>query len=367
MGFTVLNLNDKKVWHDYLNQLDHKDVYFTPEYCEIHEKNGDGIAQLFLYEEGEDFVYYPYLVRNLNKLSYLKKVTQKYGDLYDITTPYGYGGPISNVKNKERLCELLSRFTLVFKDYCRATNIISEFIRFHPLYQNHELIPGIEKTHIRETIFVDLTRDYDEIWANYDTKNRNRIRKSKSYDFRIKHGNRNELQEFQRLYNATMEKTGAKNYYHFSSSYFQNTMDLLKSHVELIEVLTEEGKVVMSVLFIWGDDYIHYHLLGSDEDYLRFATNNFIVDYAVKWAKKKGFKAMHLGGGYEGNHDSLYKFKKRFNRNGALPFYIGKQVHNQTIYRELASTVPNGLQGFFPVYRHLDKVQNKIAEYHQRH
>ncbi|MFK3960790.1 lipid II:glycine glycyltransferase FemX [Pseudalkalibacillus hwajinpoensis] len=347
-----LDLNDKKMWHDYLNRLDHKDVYFTPEYCEIHERNGEGKAQLFVYEEEEKIVIYPYLLRSLDTLPHLKEVIKNYGELYDITTPYGYGGPLTNVKEEGELSEFLLRFTESFKEYCHSSNVISEFIRFHPLYQNHESYPGIEKSYIRDTIYVDLTKDYEEIWSNYDTKNRNRIRKSMSYDLRIHHRSLEETKDFLRLYHDTMKRTGAKDYYHFSKMYFQNTFDLLRDNVELIEVITENEKVVMSVIFMYGDEYIHYHLLGSDHEYLSLATNHFIVDYAIKWAKERGFKAMHLGGGYEGNDDSLYKFKKHFNKKGALPFYIGTQIHHPRIYQELASSIPEEFQGYFPVYRH---------------
>ncbi|WP_371017734.1 peptidoglycan bridge formation glycyltransferase FemA/FemB family protein [Pseudalkalibacillus sp. JSM 102089] len=354
MGIKILDLNQKKKWHEYLNRLEHRDIYFTPEYCEIHERNGEGKAQLYIYEEKENFVIYPFLLRNLNTLPHLKTVIEDYGELYDITTPYGYGGPITNVKEKKRVKELLSLFSISFKNYCKTSNIITEFVRFHPLYQNQECYPEIEKSYIRDTIYVDLTREYEEIWANYDTKNRNRIRKTRSYNLQIKHRNPQERSDFLKLYYATMERTGAKEYYHFSEAYFDNTFELLKDRIELIEVVCDKEKVVMSVIFMYGNKHIHYHLLGSDHEYLPLAINNYVVDYAIQWAKKQGFESMHLGGGYTGNDDSLYKFKKHFNKTGALPFYVAKQIHNQKIYQELSSTVPRDVQGFFPVYRHAD-------------
>lgn len=42
-------------------------------------------------------------------------------------------------------------------------------------------------------------------------------------------------------------------------------------------------------------DFIHYHLLGSDEDYLHFSPNNSLIHYVVEWGKAKGKKALHLG------------------------------------------------------------------------
>jgi Acetyltransferase (GNAT) domain len=354
MTFRILDLNDKKTWHDYFNRLSRKDVYFTPEYCEIYEKNGDGKAQLFLYEEGENFIFYPYLLRNLNDLPYVSQVVEKYGELYDITTPYGYGGPVTNVKEDTNVHPIMRRFTNSFREYCYSANIITEFVRFHPLLQNQTIYSGIEKTYLRDTIQIDLLPDYETIWANYDTKNRNRIRKSKTYDLRIVHRTSDELSDFLKLYYSTMTKAKARDYYFFSEDFFRNTIHLLKEKIELIEVITKNDQVIMTSLFIYGDDYIHYHLSGSDRDHLKLAANNLILDYAAKWAKENGFKSLHLGGGYSGNDDSLYKFKKHFNKKGNLPFHIGKQIHNPIIYGELSSLIRDNLQDYFPVYRHPD-------------
>ena len=354
MTFRILDLNDKEIWHDYLNRLHRKDVYFTPEYCEIYEKNGEGTAQLFLYEEGEDFVFYPYLLRNLKDLPAVSHVVKKYGQLYDITTPYGYGGPITNVEEETNVQPLMRRFTNSFREYCYSTNIITEFIRFHPLLQNQMIYSDIEKIYLRDTIHIDLLPDYETIWANYDTKNRNRIRKSKTYDLRIVHRKADELSNFLKLYYSTMAKAKARDYYFFSTDFFRNTFHLLNEKIELIEVVTNKNQVIMTSLFIYGNEYIHYHLSGSDRDHLKLAANNLILDYAVKWAKGKGFKSLHLGGGYSGNDDSLYKFKKHFNKYGNLPFHIGRQIHNPIIYGELSSLIQDDLQDYFPIYRHPD-------------
>ena len=110
MATRILDLSERHIWNRYLSRIERKDIYFTPEYCEIYERNGEGKAQLFVYEEGENFVYYPFLLRNLNELSYLSKSVAKHGTLYDITTPYGYGGPITNTNDENVARALLFQF-----------------------------------------------------------------------------------------------------------------------------------------------------------------------------------------------------------------------------------------------------------------
>ncbi|PFO04945.1 GNAT family N-acetyltransferase [Bacillus sp. AFS076308] len=353
MVYKMFDLTEKESWHELLRETESQDIYFTPEYFEIYERNGEGEARLFVYDNGKDFVYYPFLLRDLSNLLIVKETSSKYGPLYDITSPYGYGGPITNVKDESNKKQLFNEFEESFRSYCLRKNIITEFVRFHPLIRNDQDYKDMESTLNRHTIYVDLSLDLDEIWANYDNKNRNRLRKAKANNyFTIVHRPPNELENFMRLYYKTMDKKNAYDYYYFKKDFFENSAELLKDQLELIEVVMED-KVIMSCFFMHYGDFIHYHLLGSDEDYLNFSPNNSLIHYVVEWAKAKGKKALHLGGGYTGDTDTLYRFKKRFNKYGDLPFYIGKKIHNQEIYDELIKDLPVP-ENYFPLYRHPD-------------
>ena len=43
---------------------------------------------------------------------------------------------------------------------------------------------------------------------------------------------------------------------------------------------------------------------------------------------------LHLGGG-TGVTDSLFNFKKQFNKNGHLPFWIGRTIFDRAAYDDL--------------------------------
>ncbi|MDR4949070.1 GNAT family N-acetyltransferase [Neobacillus cucumis] len=349
----MFDLAEKESWYKFIKNAENQDIYFTPEYFEIYERNGEGKAKLFVYDNGKDFVYYPFLLRNLHNLTILKEISSKYRELYDITTPYGYGGPITSAKEEAIKKKIFIEFEEIFESYCLRENIITEFVRFHPLILNHQDYKHIESTLNRHTIYIDLSLDSEEIWANYDNKNRNRLRKAQANNyFTMVHRSPSDLEDFLRLYYKTMDKKNAYEYYYFQRDFFENSAELLKDHLELIEVVMDD-KVIMSCFFMHYGDFIHYHLLGSDEDYLHFSPNNSLIHYVVEWGKAKGKKALHLGGGYTGDIDTLYRFKKRFNKYGDLPFYIGKKIHNQAIYDELVKDLPVP-DNYFPLYRHPD-------------
>ena len=77
-------------------------------------------------------------------------------DIFDITTCYGYGGPISSEIPKD--C-VLKQFRNEFKKFCEKENIITEFIRFHPLFQNQLLVEKfMHIEHNRYTVYIDLEK-----------------------------------------------------------------------------------------------------------------------------------------------------------------------------------------------------------------
>lgn len=86
--YKVLGLkHDAEEWRKTLESMpsSQQDVYFTPEYYALHEKNGDGESCCFVYEEkGDELaipaeasqsmpaqrVLYPFLLNNVSVLGY---------------------------------------------------------------------------------------------------------------------------------------------------------------------------------------------------------------------------------------------------------------------------------------------------------
>ncbi|TBL70836.1 lipid II:glycine glycyltransferase FemX [Paenibacillus thalictri] len=336
-------------WNEYIGQIPDADIYFTPEYCKIYEKNGEGQAQMFVYREGNDFVCYPFLLRKVGDLPAVRQLDLR-EDLYDITTPYGYGGPITNVKETGKRQDLFRRFSKAFAEACGELRIIAEFVRFHPVLQNHRDYTAVEPAFNRNTIHIDLTASESEIQGRYSRDNRNRIRKALKEGLTVKHSPINEIDSLLSLYYKTMDKKQASDYYYFPRSFFHDTIADLNGHIELIEIRLGD-QTIASCLFMHYNQFVHYHLMGSDKDYLRLAPINLLVHHAAIWAKSRGYRYLHLGGGSSGN-DNLYRFKKSFDETEANDFYTGKMVRNPEAYQYIVERLGIEEQGsYFPVYR----------------
>lgn len=323
-----------------------RDIYFTDRYCKIYEENGDGKLEVFTFQTKNGKIIYKFLKREIDII-----YGQKY---FDITTPYGYGGPLIISLDKEtNREELIEEFKKAFEKYCIENNIVSEFIRFHPIEKNYI---GMEKymdiEYVRDTVYIDI-HDEHKVWSNMVSECRTATRKAIKNNIKIEQTK--ELKEFKNLYIETMKKNNATEYYFFSDEFFYNTMEYLKGNITIFNAKYKD-KVISSVMAINYGEYIHYHLSGSDVEYSNYRPVNLLIYEMCLWGNKLGAKYLHLGGGYTGNDDNLFRFKKTFSKDGRGKFYIGKKVHLKEVYNSLVQKRKidnNGAinQLYFPLYR----------------
>ncbi len=331
------------------------DIYFYPQYAKLYELNNEGEACCFLCKKSEnDFIIFPFLKRRINSLNLFKDLPEEY---FDIISPYGYGGYLRN-----RYCSIDMKYFLnLFQNYCKENNIISEFVRFNPWLKTQDDCSKFLKVKLwNQVVAIELTKSEEEIWAGFDSKNRNRIRKSMRSGVIVKQDlNFILIDEFCRLYYQTMDKNNALNYYYFDRQFFQNMIDLLQKNITLFHALLKD-KIIASLIVLYVNNFAHAHLACSDEDYLNLAPCNRLFYEVALWAKKEGFKFFFLGGGKTPQpDDNLFRFKKRFS-NKFLDFYIGKKIHNKEIYELLSQKKLqyeyerknniNNNENFFPIY-----------------
>jgi hypothetical protein len=328
----IQSSSSDKNWKQYLQSLPvyQKDIYYIPKFYQLYEDLNDGVAKCFVFQKDSNIALYPFLLNSINSLGY--HLDQKY---YDIQGCYGYNGMVSSTNSED----FLDAFYHSFFHFCKKNNVVAEFTRFHPLLDNHKFSnKHMQVIYDRETVALDLTKDYESIWLNeYSSKNRNMIRKARKTGYKseiIESPTASQINTFIDIYTYSMKMAEADKYFFFNKYFFHNTFLYLKEFSLLFNVLDERGDVVCSSIFFHYGDFFHYHLSGRT-DKASNAVNNFLLDEAVKFAQKKGAKKFHFGGGRSPNQDdSLLKFKSSFSKT-SLPFYIGKKIHNKTIYDEI--------------------------------
>ncbi len=322
--YRVLKLTDYKDWEDCLEKLPSmcKDIYFTPAYYSLYQNYGDGEAQCFIFEKGGNIALYPFLKNPISPLGY--QLNKEY---YDIQGAYGYNGLIASTDESVFIAE----FWKEFDTWCQANDIIAEFMRFHPLINNHRLAsPNMMTFFSRNTVALDLRLSLDDIWMQqFSSKNRNMIRKAEKEGVTIVESDNYEI--FRRLYDGTMTDLNAENYYFFPQSYYEDYKASFKDNSILYFALLDD-KAIAGSMFMFSEDYAHYHLSARDRKYSKCAANNLVLWHGIKKAKSRGCKWFHFGGGTTGDdNDSLLLFKQNFSKV-KTEFWIGKRVHNQEVY-----------------------------------
>lgn len=339
----IFDMTQSKDWDELVRTFADYDVYYQSGYVKAFEIHGDGEPQLFYYEtDGLRGIYV-----------YMKRTTAIEG-VYDSITPYGYGGFLLEGDTSE---EKLKTLWAAYEKKMKEENVVDNFVRYHPVFANAVPMKTCsEVIDLGKTVAMNLTSE-EVIWTNFHSKNRNMIRKAEKNGIEIKHGQGLDLfDEFIKIYNATMDKDNAEEYYYFKPEFYKSIHRDLKDNYEMFWA-EYKGKIITMSIMIFANGRLNYHLSGSDNEYRNLAPSNLLLYKAAMWGCEKGMKTFHLGGGVGSGEDSLFKFKIAFNRFSDYQFSIAKHVFDQARYDELVAERTardasfNPESKFFPLYR----------------
>lgn len=213
------------------------------------------------------------------------------------------------------------------------SGIISQFFRFHPLLQNQKILESVSDViYMKKTIYID-TGNSDVIFKNMTPNNRNMVRKAKKNGVSIVTDKGERLEAFIKIYEATMKNNGADSYYYFEKEYFKELIDTMPDSIQFFYA-EYQGIPVSASIFLYNQHFMHYHLSGTLPEYRNLGAANLVLSEAAYWAAEHNIKKFHLGGGL-GIEDSLFSFKKHFNRNGEIDFCIGRNIFDKSTFDEL--------------------------------
>lgn len=354
--YQIISFSEPERWERAYARASCKDIYYRHAYAELCHCMGDGDPLLFVYEDEEGHtVCYAFIRRPLHALPFARDARLE-GEWYDIISPtYGYGGPLCAEPHEQLLWE----FRAEFEDWCRGANIVSEFVRFHPLSDIHRLLEGtMDIVYDRESVFIDLSRTEEELFGRYHPSHQRNIRKAlkSGLEFRVLEGHEalQQLEVFYCLYRATMDKVGALPYYYFSTEYLERLFSRL-GRSALLGAVFLDGRMISAALCLHEGDVLTYHLGASETASLHLGMNTFQFHHISLWARRNGLRVFHLGGGHRGR-DSLFQFKHRFNPEGTLMLNHGKKVHHHEVYERLVEGwkqyhAQSLAESYFPAYR----------------
>ncbi len=348
----IIQHTNKTTWDHIVKSFEDYDVYYLSGYVEGFRLHGDGTPLLLYYKTDSLKGICVLMVRDISDAEFFEEIEPN--TLYDAVTPYGYGGFIIEGDKTQENIQLLYNSYI---DVLKSKKILSVFYRFHPILNNAREFDGVTSIiDLGRTIHINLTTE-EQIWKDFDSKNRTHIRRAKKNNVTIEHGKGVELiDQFIEIYNQTMDGDNADDYYYFSKEFYHSVINDLSKNHEVFYAL-KDGEIISIAIMLYANKKMHYHLSGSKYEYRNLSPTSLLLYEAACWGVKQGFKTFHLGGGVGSGEDSLFIFKKAFNRYSSNQFSIGYDIVNQESYDKLieirkqkdASFNPNS--SFFPTYR----------------
>jgi hypothetical protein len=343
---------DSANWLALLDRLPH-DVYHRPDYHLLTGLGHQGTPQLFSYEESDGKLFlWPYLIRPIPAT-----------DNYDVSSVYGYAGPVSSPDP-----EFVQRAWLALGDHWRQLGVVSAFTRFHPLLDNAQLLanlPGISANEglcpAGSTVSIDLSIPSTDQVRRYQKVLRQEIRKSRELGFVTTEDTEWEhAGTFVELYLGTMLRRNSRKEYLIDEAWLRVLRQSLGTRARLF-VTKYEGRVAAALLAMEHHPFLHAHLTGINSEMAAYSPLKILLDDIREWGTQRGLQHFHLGGGLGGREDSLFQFKRRFSSN-IHPFFTGRWVLDRTRYEELErghrevllsrGYLIDQVPQYFPIYRY---------------
>jgi Acetyltransferase (GNAT) domain len=347
---------ENHLWWQTLKKLRH-DFYHLPEYVYLESKRTNTIPEAILISEGEKYFFIPYLLRSCDHLFDGDFSTSL--EAYDIVSPYGYPGILLSEAAVDSPEFMRSAITAL-KKVLSERNVCSAFFRLHPIINLglENILPDDVCKVKGETVSINLELSEAEIWRQTRNDHRNKINWCKRAGMIAKMVPFQEyIGDFIEIYQETMNRVGAVSSYYFDYDYFCH-LSQIGDRLHLCIVEWEE-QIACAGFFTECCGIVQFHLSGTRDKFLKQAPSKLMLDYVRYWAKERGNKVFHLGGGVGSTKDSLFEFKSGFSKQ-SQPFVTIRFITNEEQYNYLVELRAKALNtqfeevlksDFFPAYR----------------
>ncbi len=341
-------------WMRILEHSFQHDIYHTSGYHSLAEERGEGTAHLFVHEEEGYMIALPLLIREIDAMEELQEAGTGWRDA---TSVYGYAGPVAS--HREIPQAVLDHFRTSLFAFLKEHCIVAVFSRLHPLIPQNDILSGMgECIPAGKTVSIDLTLPEEVQRGKFRSDHVRCIKKMRRLEYVcIEDKNLTYLSRFIEIYNATMLRVKAKDYYFFERSYFEQLIRRLSPDCRLFVVLAGDEVACCSLIGACSST-LQYHLGGTPDKFLKQAPMKLLLDEVRLWGIKNGFKTFHLGGGVGGKIDSLFSFKAGFS-DRTHPFCLWRWTLYPKVYNTLCTMMRarneqngrvNASPDYFPEY-----------------
>lgn len=337
----VITINEKSKWIEYIDKSLQYDFYHTWSYHSI-EISGDPL--LLVFQEADIFIALPLIKRRIKNSGY-----------FDLTSIYGYTGPISNIKLEDLNDRFLENYKKSFLDFLFKGKFVSVFCRLNPFLNQQRFINMFGGLHDNgKTVAINLVTTYEEQKTKYRRSLIKSIKQLKRNGYYIQEGSIADIHTFSSIYTDNMKRVGACTSYYFDEAYLSNIL-LAKEYNSKLLFVKIGDKAISGGVFTYTNGIMQVHLLATSPQFLSVSPAKLLIDEATIIGRKLNTQYCHLGGGVGFKEDSLFNWKAGFS-DFHLNYYSWRFIADEVVYNVLldeAGIEKNNQIDFFPLYRHV--------------
>jgi lipid II:glycine glycyltransferase (peptidoglycan interpeptide bridge formation enzyme) len=334
-NFDIIEIGDTK-WNQCLQRSFIYDFHHTDFYHRLDTPNK---SLLLVASEGDDFIALPVVIRPID------------GTIWsDLTSVYGYCGPISNIQDPGLSENLIRIFHDGFISFCKSQNIVSAFSRLHPLIHQVSVFNNFGNVvELNKTVAIDLRLSAEQQKAQYRKSNKSELNQLRRKGFTVEEAkSEGDVDKFIEIYYETMDRVNATPNYYFTKEYFHLFLNSEEFSSKLL-LAKFEDQIVAGAIFTVTDKIMQYHLAGTHKDYIRLTPMKLLIDEARLLGNSLTLEFLHLGGGVGGSdEDSLFRFKSGFSDH-RCQYRVWNYILDEDAYNQLSNGKPES--NFFPLYR----------------
>ncbi|HDZ54538.1 MAG TPA: peptidoglycan bridge formation glycyltransferase FemA/FemB family protein [Candidatus Nealsonbacteria bacterium] len=288
MGFKIREINNKKVWEEFLSRTNEKTFLQSWNWGEFQKVTGNKIWRLGVYTED-----------NLLGLTLVIKITARRGVF--LFCPHG---PVIKEQKTENRKQILREFINVLKEIAGEEG--ASFIRIAPIWErNRENIKIFKTLGFREapihmhpelTWMLDITPDEEQLLMQMRKTTRYLIRQAqKNPDVIISNSQKlDNVEKFNELYQITVDR---HNFIPFSLDYLKNEVSAFLSDNQVVIFLGRyKEEILGSAIVIYWQGTAFYHQGASSLKYPKIPVSYLLQWEAIKEAKKRGCKIYNFWG-----------------------------------------------------------------------
>jgi hypothetical protein len=350
-SFRVLNAmipEEHRDWINYWDKWPGREVLAHPNYVKLFVRPGDQ-PLCAIWSSPEGMVLFPFTLRPLT----IEPWAGILGDMCDLVTPYGYGGPFVHGRLSAE------NFWDEFDTWCSNNRVVSSFIRLSLFDEQILPIRGpVEEKAMN--IVRKLNLDAGAVWMDYEHKVRKNVQKARRAGLVVERDEKGDrLDAFLEVYYSTMQRRQVSEQYYFPKTFFESIIHELEGQFSFFHVWQDQ-KLVSTELVLVSADHIYSFLGGTIEEAYNMRPNDLLKHEVIEWGTLQGKKTFVLGGGYK-NGDGIFRYKKAFSPGGEMSFKVAARILMPDAYVQLCNLRReweaskgnnwNSRKDYFPAYR----------------